>query len=122
MIPTPGKLTIIVTVTLVLMGLFAIWRGVSRDHVQLVETEHKFVQLVETEDQFPLIIHQTWQSYDVPEEFSDWVRSWQKYNPHWEYWFWSRVEIDALIRDRYPDFKKISDNFDQEIRRADSIR
>jgi mannosyltransferase OCH1-like enzyme len=71
---------------------------------------------------FPLIIHQTYKSYKVPKEFTDWVRSWHRYNPEWEYWFWSRAEIDALVNAKYPHFKDMFDHYDQGIRRADAVR
>jgi mannosyltransferase OCH1-like enzyme len=87
--------------------------------------QHSYFQpsrAFENEAKFPLIIHQTWKSYHVPEDFSTWVQSWHKYNPLWEYWFWSQAETDALISTKFPQFKEIFANYDQDIRRADTIR
>ena len=71
----------------------------------------------------PRIIHQTWSSHEVPVKFSTWIRSWLKYNPDWEYWFWGPAEVHALIRSQYgEDYENIYDSYDLNLKRADALR
>ena len=53
---------------------------------------------------FPYIIHQYWDTADIPEDFLLWIRSWTKNNPSWQYWFWTRRDAVAFLKP-YPAVK-----------------
>lgn len=52
------------------------------------------------------IIHQTWQTAEIPEkDFPHaWQESWRRWNPDWEYRFWTDEDNERLVRDHYPMF------------------
>jgi mannosyltransferase OCH1-like enzyme len=51
---------------------------------------------------FPKIIHQSWKTAEaVPALSSDYMLSWKKFNPSYEYWFWS--DDDNLHLFEHPD-------------------
>jgi hypothetical protein len=49
----------------------------------------------------PHIFHQTWNSYTVPKSIVSYVKSWHKYNPEWEYWFWRDEDNDIFVKKLY---------------------
>ncbi|KAK2145180.1 hypothetical protein LSH36_697g03115 [Paralvinella palmiformis] len=66
----------------------------------------------------PRIIHQSWETADVPVGFVTWIQSWLKKNPNWEYWFWTKQDVDELIEKNYPTFSNLlkSDSVSTEDR------
>ena len=58
-----------------------------------------FTELTPT---IPHIIHQTWDSYDIPGVFKPWIKSIVNKHPDWEYWFWTPKDVECLLRKRYP--------------------
>ena len=70
----------------------------------------------------PKIIHQTWKTYDVPEEWWDCVNSWKAHHPDWEYRLWTDDESESFVARHYPDFLSTFQNYPYGIQRADAIR
>jgi mannosyltransferase OCH1-like enzyme len=70
----------------------------------------------------PKIIHQTWETMDMPCEWQDCVRSWQECHPHWEYRLWTDDDRRRFVEQRYPEFLDIFDSYSYDIQRADAIR
>lgn len=50
----------------------------------------------------PRLIHQTWQSHDIPADFLQRQRSWIARNPGFSYRFWSDDDIARFVRREYP--------------------
>ena len=75
-----------------------------------------------TRSGIPRIIHQTWKDTSVPNKFASWVKSWKKYSPNYQYWFWTDADARKLIEKRFPDFLPIYDMYPYVIHRADAIR
>jgi mannosyltransferase OCH1-like enzyme len=49
----------------------------------------------------PKIIHQIWIGKDVPIEFKQFVETWKKYHPDWEYRLWTQDDIASMqLRNR----------------------
>lgn len=49
-------------------------------------------------NKIPKIIHQIWIGpKDFPNKYSVWANSWKKFNPSWDYMFWTEVEINKLV-------------------------
>jgi len=70
----------------------------------------------------PRIIHQVWQTPDVPEQWHAFVRSWREHHPQWEYRLWTEADSRAFIKERFPNFLPIYDSYRHTILRADAIR
>jgi len=69
----------------------------------------------------PKIIHQTWHSpvYDSDKGSPD---SWRQHNPDWEYRFWTDADLEAFVRDEFPDFLELYQSYPKNVQRADLAR
>ena len=72
----------------------------------------------------PKIIHQTWETNNIPYDVykKEWVESWKKNHPDWEYKLWTDEDRRALIKRHYLWFLKIYDSYELDIMRADAAR
>eukprot|EP01048_Picozoa_sp_COSAG05_P014236 COSAG05_NODE_1593_length_4463_cov_18.956920_2_plen_338_part_00 len=70
----------------------------------------------------PHIFHQTWKTREVGQVFEQRIRSWIKYNPAWEYKFWTDDDNRALIKEHFPTYLDMFDGYSSPIMRADAIR
>lgn len=70
----------------------------------------------------PGIIHQTWKTSDIPEEFRFFQRSWVRHHPGWEYRLWTDEDNREFIGRHYPWFLPVYDGYASAICRADAIR
>lgn len=71
----------------------------------------------------PHIVHQMWNTYDVPREFSAWIRSWTEMNPGWEYWFWTPDDVTALLKQHYfSGFLKTWNDYPYDVMRSEAAR
>ncbi len=55
----------------------------------------------------PHLLHQTWDSHEVPATFAQWIRSWTKIHPHWEYWLWTPDAVRCLLDTYFPDYRYV---------------
>ena len=70
----------------------------------------------------PHIIHQIWDSYEIPVMFKKWIKTIVELHPDWEYWFWSVADAECLIRKKYPQYLDIFKRYPQNIFRTDAFR
>jgi mannosyltransferase OCH1-like enzyme len=70
----------------------------------------------------PRILHQTWKTTDIPDEWQACVESWKTLHPQWQYKLWTDDTGRWFIQNHYPDFLNIYDAFSYNIQRADAIR
>jgi len=70
----------------------------------------------------PRIIHQTWKSKDLPEEFQTYQRSWLEHHPDWEYRFYDDNDCLCFVKENYPDLFDIFNNYPKQIQRIDMFR
>lgn len=70
----------------------------------------------------PKIIHQSWKTTDVKDDFRVWADSWKRANPKYEYWFWTDQDNRELVETYYPEFVSTYDTFPANIVRADFVR
>jgi hypothetical protein len=70
----------------------------------------------------PHIIHQTWNTYNIPKELAAWVKTWMTFNPHWEYYLWTSDNVKALSKERYPTYLRMYESYGFTIFRADAMR
>ena len=70
----------------------------------------------------PKIIHQTWDTEDIPETFHRWIVTWKRLHPDWSYWFWTLKEIRRFVAKEYPEFLNLYDLYTEDIFRSDVMR
>ncbi|XP_064627635.1 uncharacterized protein LOC135487611 isoform X2 [Lineus longissimus] len=70
----------------------------------------------------PRIIHQTWKTYEVPQEFAEYTKTWLKLNPGWQYWFWTDKDAEKFVKFKYPKYYDMFKNYPEPIHRADAMR
>lgn len=70
------------------------------------------------------IIHQTWKVNDIPYDIypKNWVDSWKKLNPGWDYKFWTDEDNRNLILKDYPQYLELYDSYERPIAKADIVR
>jgi mannosyltransferase OCH1-like enzyme len=72
---------------------------------------------------FTRIIHQSWKDENLPYHVykKEWIDSWLRYNPDWEYRLWTDEDNNALVGNHFewflPTFEKYSN-----IQKADAAR
>lgn len=73
-------------------------------------------------NKIPKIIHQTWKNNDIPDFLKDFQSSWKKYNPNYEYRFWTDQDIDTFIKTKHKWFYPIFRGYNANIKRVDAFR
>ncbi len=75
-----------------------------------------------TSGRIPKIIHQIWNTRDVPEAWVPYVASWRKQHPQWQYRLWTHDEGRRLVETRFPGFLDVYQAFSYDIQRVDALR
>ncbi|MFT6406638.1 MAG: FkbM family methyltransferase [Arenicella sp.] len=70
----------------------------------------------------PKIIHQTWKTDQVPEQWKAFAQSWKSHHPDWEYRLWSNADGAEFVEHFYPHFEQTYWSYRYDIQRADAIR
>ncbi|MEO0795895.1 MAG: glycosyltransferase [Verrucomicrobiota bacterium] len=70
----------------------------------------------------PRIIHQAWNTNDVPEQFHAWQQKVKDLHPNWEYRLWTDDDSRELIKDKYPQDLERFDALPRNIMRSDMTR
>ena len=70
----------------------------------------------------PRILHQTWDKQLVPKDFREWIKSWMRLHPRWEYYFWTEADVRLLLVQHYPDYVSMYDGYKGSIFRSDAMR
>ena len=70
----------------------------------------------------PRIIHQSWKTSSVPEEFRGFQERWRALHPGYEYRLWTDADNAAFVRDEFPSLLGLYRSFAREIYRADLVR
>ena len=70
----------------------------------------------------PSIIHQTWDTYDIPKPAVAYVRSIVERHPEWEYWFWTADDIRCYMKTFHSKYVPLFDSYDETIYRTDVVR
>lgn len=70
------------------------------------------------------IIHQTWKNKDIPHDLfhKEWIDSWLKFHPDWEYKLWTDDDNRNLIKEHYHEYLDFYDRYPAPIQRADIVR
>lgn len=70
----------------------------------------------------PKIIHQTWKTKDIPDQFQAASASWRKLHPDWEYRLWSHDDLDAFVEAEFPQIWPLYKSYPEDIQRVDAAR
>ena len=70
----------------------------------------------------PPILHQTWKSRNVPGETAQYMKSWRKFHPEWQYRFSTDEDNMKFMAKYYPEWLPMFKAYPKAIQRADAIR
>jgi hypothetical protein len=70
----------------------------------------------------PHIIHQTWKTDDMPENFRAFSATWRDRNPGWTCRFWSDRDLLEFVAARYPAWLELFCSYRLGVQRADAGR
>lgn len=70
----------------------------------------------------PKIIHQTWKTNTLPDNFKRWSTECKKIHDDWDHFLWSDDDNRNFIAQEYPNFLPIYDSYDVNIKRVDAVR
>ncbi len=70
----------------------------------------------------PKIIHQTWKSSTLPENFRVYQKTWIVHHPNWEYRFYDDAAARAVVQNSFPDLLALYDGCPSAVQRADIFR
>ena len=74
------------------------------------------------QDKIPKIIHQTWKTRELPEDYARYVDTVRAHHPHWEYWLWTDADNRAFIASHFSWFLPTFDGYRHHIERVDAVR
>ena len=80
------------------------------------------VEHYEVKEKIPKIIHQTWKTQELPENFKLWSNIIKEKHPDWKYMLWTDESNRNFIKENYSWFLDIYDSYDENIKRVDSVR
>ena len=70
----------------------------------------------------PKIIHQTWKTKDIPDEWKTAVHYCKKINKEFKYILWTDETMDIFVKKNYANFYKIYKSYKYDIQRCDVFR
>jgi hypothetical protein len=70
----------------------------------------------------PRIVHQIWETKQIPEKWKACVESWREHHPGWDYKLWTAEDRESFIADIHPDFLGTYHSYSFAIQRADAAR
>jgi len=70
----------------------------------------------------PTIIHQTWKTKEMPEEYQLYQQSWRDNNPGWYLLVWSDADAEEFLETNFPGMLETFHSYPYSIERADAIR
>ncbi|KAL3864847.1 hypothetical protein ACJMK2_006497 [Sinanodonta woodiana] len=73
-------------------------------------------------DRIEKILHQKWNTKNIPIQFKDYVKSFIDNHPTWQYMFWTDQSTRQFIQDHFSNLLSLYDNYVNPLNRADSMR
>jgi len=70
----------------------------------------------------PRILHQSWKTTDIPDQWQIWSDTAKRLHPDWDYRLWTDEDNEALIRSKVPEFLERYLAYTKPIMRADAVR
>lgn len=72
--------------------------------------------------EIPRIIHQTWKTSDIPEEWEAYQQTWKTHHSRWAYRLWTDEDYLPFVREHFPEFLQTFVDYSYQIQRVDAIR
>jgi mannosyltransferase OCH1-like enzyme len=70
----------------------------------------------------PKIIHQTWKTLNIPDEWKDAVESCKNQHKDYKHIIWSHEMMESFVKKEYPDFYNVYMAYPYDIQRCDAFR
>ena len=70
----------------------------------------------------PRRLHQTFLDSKIPNVYHEYIKLWIKNHPDWEYYFWTDLDGERLIRERYPQYIAMFKSYQHRLMKSDAIR
>lgn len=70
----------------------------------------------------PKIIHQTWKTSNIPNEWKNATDSCRGFNKDFKYILWTDKTMDIFVKQNYPGFYKLYRSYKYNIQRCDAFR
>lgn len=72
--------------------------------------------------EIPRIIHQTWKTREIPEEWKAYQQTWKNHHPGWTYMFWTDEDYLPFVETHFPELLQTFADYSYQIQRVDAIR
>ena len=83
---------------------------------------HVNLNKISTEQKIPKIIIQTWKNENIPDKYIKDILSLKKFNPDFEFKFFTDKDIEKFLNDLYPNYYKIYKKLPKKIQKIDYFR
>jgi len=70
----------------------------------------------------PKIIHQTWKTTQIPDNWLESQKSCKALHPDYKYILWTDDDMDKFVKREYPNFYKVYISYKYDIQRCDVFR
>ena len=70
----------------------------------------------------PKIIHQTWKTSDIPDQWKEATKSCKQYNKDYKYILWTHAKMDQFVKKNFPEFYNTYKSYTYHIQRCDAFR
>lgn len=70
----------------------------------------------------PKIIHQTWKTHEIPNEWKEAVSSCKMINKGFKYILWTHKTMNDFVKTHYPQFHNTYKSYKHDIQRCDAFR
>lgn len=67
-------------------------------------------------------IIQTWKDHNIPNKYSPFVKSVEKFKSNWNYMFFTDADIELFMNNYASEYKSVFDNFPHKIQKIDFFR
>ncbi|SDF79241.1 Glycosyltransferase sugar-binding region containing DXD motif-containing protein [Pedobacter terrae] len=92
------------------------------DRVIDSKKEFKGVSQKKSVDNIPKIIHQTWKNDQPPKHYQILTQTWKEHHPNWEYKLWTDQMNYDFIKNFFPSFLPIYEQYPSAIQKADAVK
>lgn len=70
----------------------------------------------------PRVLHQVWNTRDVPPQWRGFQETWRRHHPGWEHVLWTSEDHRRLIAEHHSWFLPVYDGFPRHVQRVDAAK
>lgn len=97
--------------------------SIPKDYIYLKEQLNTTIDNNHIYPKIPRIIHQIYEDLSGPPSYLKSIsKSWKELNPDWEYRFWDKNDMEAFLKEYYPELMPTYQAFPYNVQRWDAIR